>query len=707
VTLVETILAELFPVVVDKVPPLRAFEVTSAGTAPSIAGGKLAYRLRKPLGGHWVWTGNRVVTDSNAGDSEVTGVLNDLWRSQAKIFGDIRAVRFDSTWKPTRRSVAEFVAFGLVGDFETELRNHLPERIDLTSVWAERVYEIHGWEVSNRPAVSVSVSSRLVHKQDLRSYAKLFSKPDDLVGLEVYDRTSSMKGEVDEVVGLLKDHRIRLLGLSTRPEMLDTISNAPDDEPVLHVTTGRSGYDYPLSALGIIVRVSDFKRFGVNGRFALSVLKIAPAERWSMVWQLAQVLIDRGLLGGPLRSDGPDAVAFSRSERSSAAQLTFGRGETRPANSNLLRNLEQCGLYRVSPRFAKTAIRVGVLDSVKSHQVGQFLGDVRTQVKRLGLDCTFEEVQVPRDLSRSALEKAVEHYETLGLDILLALLPYVPLEPAVDDFEDWGPYQVLKAATVGRGIPSQVVMERTMSKPFAVGNVVLGILGKTGNIPFTLSERLPGVDLVVGLDIARERKTRLPGSMNATAIARIYMSDGEFVRYVIHDAPLEGETIPEGVLKSLFPPRDFRGKRVVVHRDGYFRGGERDALRRWGSEIEAAFHLIEVIKSGSPRIYGMNGRIACLPEKGMLLKISEKEALLVSTPPPFKDATPNPLHIRTDGSLTLEAAVESILSLTLLHYGSVRQPRLPVTIHYSDKIAYLALRGIKPKDSEGSVPFWL
>jgi len=30
-----------------------------------------------------------------------------------------------------------------------------------------------------------------------------------------------------------------------------------------------------------------------------------------------------------------------------------------------------------------------------------------------------------------------------------------------------------------------------------------------------------------------------------------------------------------------------------------------------------------------------------------------------------------------------------------------------VTIHYSDKIAYLALKGIKPKELEGKIPYWL
>ena len=95
------------------------------------------------------------------------------------------------------------------------------------------------------------------------------------------------------------------------------------------------------------------------------------------------------------------------------------------------------------------------------------------------------------------------------------------------------------------------------------------------------------------------------------------------------------------------------------------------------------------------------------PKKGSALKLSTTEAFLVSSLPPFEEATPQPLRVRADDLLGIENAIHSILSLTLLHYGSTRPPRLPVTIHYSDRIAYLALRGIKPKDLEGSTPFWL
>jgi argonaute-like protein implicated in RNA metabolism and viral defense len=246
-----------------------------------------------------------------------------------------------------------------------------------------------------------------------------------------------------------------------------------------------------------------------------------------------------------------------------------------------------------------------------------------------------------------------------------------------------------------------------MFKPYAIANIVLGVLGKTGNTPFVLADPLPYANLVVGIDIARERKRSLAGTINATAMARIYFDNGQFLQYVIHDSPLEGETVPEHVLQALFPSSIFRGKQVVIHRDGYFRGGEKEDLSSWSQKIGATFHLVEVIKTGAPRLYAMHEGHFQQPAKSSAFKLSNNEAFMISSLPPFTNATPQPLRIRTEGGFPVEQGIHSVLSLTLVHHGSLRPPRLPVDIHYSDKIAYLALRGIKPRDLEGNIPYWL
>lgn len=703
----EGIASEVFPIKMDRIPPLRAFEVATGGTPRNVAAGKLAYRLRKALGGHWVSSEGRIITDSPATEDAVRDVLIGLWKSQGSVFGDVRGVRADHAWKSNVKSFADFTARGLVEDHRRELDSRLPPRIDLGSIWTERLYEVDPWVVDGRPAVSVSVLSRLVHKQDVQTYLRGLPGPEALVGLEVCDLTSTLKGEVESVVGPLREHRDRLLGFNPRAPLVELLTGAPDDQPVVHIENGQRSYDYPIGALGLIVRSADFRRFGVNSRLALSTLRIPPGERWATVRALSAILSERGLTDGGIRTDGPLGTSLTRFPGVDSAMLRFGGGQVAPAESNTWGNLTRFGLFRRAPRFNQEPMRIGVIDAVRSRHRSTFLGDVSGKLSSLRVGCTFEDIPFDGVLSRAAIETAVDRFQKTRCDAMLALLPNSFDDEGEGDEDGWGSYRHLKHLTVGRGIPSQVVEEGTLEKKYAAANVVLGLLGKTGNIPFTLANRMNGVDLVVGLDIARQRKTKLAGTMNATAIARIYMSDGEFLRYNILDSPLEGETIPEGVLQSLFPKRDFENKRVIVHRDGWARGTERDSLHAWGKSIGATFHLVEVIKSGTPRIYCFDGGSAYMPQKGMMLRLSDREAFIVSSLPPGHDSTPKPIHIRTDGTLSLDLAVESILSLTLLHYGSVRPPKLPVTIHYADKIAYFAMRGIKPKDSEGSVPFWL
>jgi argonaute-like protein implicated in RNA metabolism and viral defense len=149
---------------------------------------------------------------------------------------------------------------------------------------------------------------------------------------------------------------------------------------------------------------------------------------------------------------------------------------------------------------------------------------------------------------RAELERAVGKLEQVKPDILIGLFA----DELGEDEEDWTGYNTFKSLTVGRGLPSQVVYQSTLRKSHAMGNIVLGVVGKTGSIPYVRTEALPYADMVVGIDIARKKKERLTGSMNATAITRIYFSNGEFLRYVIHDAPLEGETLPANVIHG-FP----------------------------------------------------------------------------------------------------------------------------------------------------------
>ena len=519
-----------------------------------------------------------------------------------------------------------------------------------------------GWVVQNQPAVSISVSSRIVHKQDLEEFAATVGKPEDLIGLWVAAKSSTLKGQVTSISGTLAEHRARLLALTQDEKMQDLLESAPDDEIVVRVLSGRIEYDYPVSSLRLIVRSEDYGRFGIDSKRALGTLRISPDVRYKLVQAISDPARKRGLIGESYNSeDFPDLFAASLD---SGAELLFGGNESRQHDEKtVLRNLRQFGLYKKAQRFEEGApIRVGVINALGSRSLDNFWPGLQRELRSLRFESSIASTETVRETSRADLERAIERLMAESPDILLALFP-----DEYDDDED-SAYNRFKSITVGRGIPSQVVYASTLDNRYAVANIVLGILGKTGNAPFILAKPLEYADIVVGIDIARERKKRLPGSINATAVARIYFSNGEFVRYVIHDTPLEGETVPEPVLQSLFPLNEFKDKRVVIHRDGYFRGDEKRALKSWATKIGATFYLVEILKTGSPRIYATVDARTQLPPKGSTLKLNDNEAFLVSSLPPFQNATPQPLHIRAEPPFSIKQAVDSVLRLTLLQY---------------------------------------
>lgn len=177
--------------------------------------------------------------------------------------------------------------------------------------------------------------------------------------------------------------------------------------------------------------------------------------------------------------------------------------------------------------------------------------------------------------------------------------------------------------------------------------------------------------------------------------------------YELYIDGIEGETVPSPILQQMFPVSKFANKRIIIHRDRPFRGDEVSCLTAWGEKINATFYFVEITKRNSPRLYLSDGKNISHPERGTFMKLSKTHAILMSNPPIFGNCTPRPLQIKHSENISQVNAIDSVLKLTCLHYGSIRAPRIPVTLHYSDKIAYLASKGIRPRDLSGTTPFWL
>lgn len=693
-------LVELFPIRPDSIPRLYGYRLELGKSNEFLIGGKLSYRIRNEFPGHWVWTDEHLVTDTFQKSELISHFIEKLWEKFPKDFAQLQKVIYDEAWAPSLQAQADFIARCMFADIENDIRKKLSsEKFDEALI--QRHHELRGWVVQNIPAVSISIFSHLVYKKDLASYYNS-DKNQDILHLLVADKTSSFKGEVIEIVGPLSEHRKRLLKLTQRAEMQKIIEKAPNDELIVKVDGLREQYDYPTSALQIILRIQDMKRFKINSQNMSQALRIKPSLRADLIKKISHVAKTKNLIDDPFNSKDYPNFFLKTNDIQYQPQLTFGRGTINYNQKNLLTNLKKLGIYKRSNKFDKDAIKIGIINSIEEKDILSFKKELEKELQHLNFNIAYVSEEKINSPHRYELENALNKLLLYNPNLILIFLPDEDLE------EDLSSYFHIKSLTIAQDIASQVVYKSTLKKTSsALANIVLGILSKVGNIPFILGQPLSYADLVVGIDIAREKKKRLSGSINATATARIYFNNGEFLRYVIHDAPLEGETIPKHVLQSLFPVNEFKGKRVIIHRDGFFRGEEKHVLKEWAKQISSTFHLVEIIKTGVPRLYLWDKQSTLQPPKGSAFVLNDNEAFLISTLPPFKNATPQPLRVRCESDFSIKEALHSVLSLTLLHYGSVFPPRLPVTIHYSDQLAALAVKGIKPKNLVGDIPYWL
>lgn len=712
------IISEVFQVDEARLPRLYTYEIRVHNRSLREVGGRLAVRVARRFKGRWVWSDGLLVSDVECDAVALQELLRELWESESELFGSTTAI-YPVQAAITAKMKADFVAQGVFKSLYSKARQAL-ERFNETvgdKVVVRRVHEVRGWVVDGQPAVSISVESSIEMIELFADYVRRLSHPEGAVGLYVGDLNGSLTGEIEAYRGLLAQERERLVRITSTDATRQILENSPDDTPVYSVWVGRSRahYDYAATALKIVVRLEDCPRLGIDASRLLGLLRLAPQKRLEMVRAVYDACRREGCLGQAFVENRTPTLFRRASAIGFSAAIEVGDRKVVPVD-NLrvdINPLKRHGLYRLHPRYGQQG-RIMRIEVVAEKQIGALPDAHRIRLERelkeLGVQVSIAKSAHTFEAARPAtLDRAVAQAIRNEPDLILALMP----DAGNADEED--SYTHFKRLTVSQGVPSQVIQQSTLRSKFnyALNNLLLGVLGKTGNVPFVLAQPLEFADMIVGIDIARQAKSRLPGSVNATAIARIYYSSGEFLRYAIHDVPLEGETIPSDALLSLFPAQDFGGKRVIIHRDGHFRGDERQALHRWASQIGVEFYLLEIIKNNTPRIYlyatasSASESVAESPEKGFMFRLSEQQAFLVSTPQPFKDATPRPIHLISDGRLTIEQYAQSVLALTLLHYGSQRQPRLPVTIHYSDRIAYLALQGVKPKNLEGDVPYWL
>ncbi|MBD2001646.1 MULTISPECIES: Piwi domain-containing protein [Cyanophyceae] len=591
--------------------------------------------------------------------------------------------------------------------------------------WAETI-ELEG---ELQPALGLTICSRIVFQENLADFYENHpyrQNPEQLlIGLKVQEIERGGKATIIAIVGTMEEHREELLEKATGSTSKQALREAPNNQPVVAVQFGKNPkqFHYAMAALRPCVTSETADQFEVEYGKLLKATKISHKDRTNLLASYKQTAANALTAYGfqlerSINSIQLPTLFWKPQIPLEETTLLFGKGVT-GKRGEVLKGLSKGGVYRRHAEYQDTsrAIRIAAL-KLCDLKVSPFLKLLEQRLNSYGFKSNVIDTETlsVSNLSvaeaRAAVENAVNKLVEVPTDIVLTVLPQ---SDRASDYKDEGSfYFQIYSQLLRRQIASQMIYDDTLSNQnnyqYVLHQVIPGILAKLGNLPFILAEPLEVADYFIGLDISRVCKKKQSGTMNACASVRLYSKQGEFIRYQLEDDLIEGEEIPPRLLERLLPAAKLENKTVLIYRDGSFVGKEVNYLVKRAKAIGSKFILVECKKSGVPRLYNINQKVVTAPSQGLALRLSSREAILVTTKVPDKVGLARPLRltVHQEGhQASIEQIVETTLKLTLLHHGALKEPRLPMPLYGSDRMAYLRLQGIRPSVMEGDRQFWL
>lgn len=700
---------EIFPVNASQVPALSAYTLEMQPHSPVSAaaiGGKLAYRLNLTFPGSWFYAEGRLLTDSPVSPVQMEISLDLLRNQMPDLYTPVASVDEDPRWQPSPISYAAYFEQTMVRKLRPELQKIVDAMtVTVPNAIVGREYHTQLWVCDGEGALSVSVESYVRYQQGVDELLRAGFVPADLMGKTVMDRTSpTMNAEVVGVAGPLSEHRERLLTLTRREVMQKLLQSATDDEPVLIVRNRETDYHYTASALYLLLsttNAADWSQFGLHTAQTKQALHLTPERRALMVRAVSDVLKQYGVLGNAYNSRTHPHL-FGLLDY--MPDVAFGGGRVQPySTERIAQEFAAHSVFFHNPRFQGAPIKIAVINTLgdAESEASDFIEAMRRELEnKYGFAIELIRERKVRVVSDKNIESALRKVEKDAPHIVLAFFKEAPDESN-------GHHRHLKSITVSKGIAAHVIYQSVMHNVDAMPLVIMGLLAKTGNIPYALAEPLDFTDFVVGVAIVREATKQFD---RITAIARIYRNNGALVRYVLHQEEVDtGDAVPLVVMQHLFPEDVLSDQRVLVHYEGPIEAETRLRMGRWATVLRAKLGIVEVMQQQVPRLYSLSGQISA-PPWGSVFRLSDFEAF-VATTQPTPEATPQPLHLRTHTQdmlkLPIEQAAYSVLVFTLLHYGTLSTPKLPVTVQNTDELRQWTTRGNLPEATQGDVPFWL
>ncbi len=459
-----------------------------------------------------------------------------------------------------------------------------------------------GYEIIERgdlhyPALTITNRSPIISIENLADFTKNHPYRQDLekllINLEVQTLDTNSTATIVEIVGPIVEHRAALIAKATGAISRQALESAPDEQPVVAVRFGKRGdkFHYALAALCPHITAKTADQLELDWGKLIAATKIGYRERQQLLTKHKSeakrsllpygIQLDKSICS---RGDNGRDLFWSLPEPLEQTKLLFGQDLIQP-HSQIIKGLSEGKIYRRSKEFSQeTPICIAEVDLIQSNVSGnRFMVEVERQLKRFW--CNFSRLNpdepklniehLDNPSGRAELDKKLEELLTIKPDLVFIFLPQSDRERDEDD--NGSLYHRIYAKLLKRGIATQFVYEKSLrdvDPRYVLNQVMPGVFGKLGHIPFVLAEPLAIADVFVGLDVARKNKLRLSGTTNACAGVCFYGKQGEFLHAQSEDAIIEGEEIPARFLESLLPASELKGKTVAIYRDGRFCGNE-------------------------------------------------------------------------------------------------------------------------------------
>jgi hypothetical protein len=620
---------EVFPINSPAIPRLHlyAFFVGSNNAneeKPNISsiGGKLAYRLHKVLGGHWINISNNLISDKLVNEKDIKDYIDKTNDEDGKLlpFKDITGIEREKYWKPSPKTIADFTARSLLND--REIRDRLNKILSLytvstSDVTISRRLKIKGCEVDNLPALSLSLRPKIIHNNDLKTFIKLkhIHNPNDLIGLKVADKNTAYEGIINGVIGKIGEgnHRDKLSSLSQVEETKELISNADDDELIVTVNKKDSEYHYVLSSLNVVVREEDFESFDIDPKEMMPHLRLDESDRIQIIKDLSKAIKETGIIKEHSFNSKEHHRLFPLIDKDFDPTITLNfdvdnTGFTISSTEDLkimmlskLRENYSQGQHHTTSN-AVLSLNISIINAIdNTNAVNQFLANLKDTADYLGIELTYAEEYRLSSITERSIQKTLYRCRKDATDIILTILP---------DNQDYQYVHYMKRSRKENHLITERNIRRTGDNKYieTLNSILLALLLRTKKSPFTMtSEATKTFDYIVLLDLKEKKGDKHQIKENKKFVmlnAQLFQSNGKYVRELAKDIVIDNsKDLPDYLLRSLLPKNTFAYKRTLIINSGYLKARYKKILKKWSYKIKCDFSFMYLINEDIPRIY--------------------------------------------------------------------------------------------------------